>query len=125
MSVNTSKSGSQRVRVPVFLAWLLGRGVFPSSPTISPRSKVQGVFKAVPPDGDVHVPGGVLGGAGAQAVEPQGIFVVVAGDVVVLAAGVQLAVHQLPVVPLLLLIPVHRAAPARVLHLDGAGLQTG
>ena len=31
--------GSQRVRVPVFLAWDLGRGVLPSSPAISPRSK--------------------------------------------------------------------------------------
>ena len=30
--------------------------------------KVQGIFKAVPPDGDVHIPGGILGGAGAQAV---------------------------------------------------------
>ena len=39
MSVNTSRSGSHRVRVPVFFAWDLGRGVFWSSPTISPRSK--------------------------------------------------------------------------------------
>ena len=39
MSVNTSRSGSQRVRVPVFLLWLLGRGRFSSWPTISPRSK--------------------------------------------------------------------------------------
>ena len=35
----TALSGSQRVRVPVFLAWDLGRGVLPSSPAISPRSK--------------------------------------------------------------------------------------
>ena len=83
------------------------------------------VLLAVPPDGDIHVAGGVLGGTGAQAVEAQGILVVVAGEVVVLAAGVQLAVHQLPVVPLLLLVPVHRAAAAHVLHLNGAVQEAG
>ena len=45
--------------------------------------------------------------------------------VVVLAAGVQLAEHQLPVELLLLLVPVHRAAPAEVLHLDGVILIPG
>ena len=39
MSVNTSRSGSHRVRVPVLRLWFLGRGVFSSFPTISPRSK--------------------------------------------------------------------------------------
>ena len=86
---------------------------------------MEAVLKAVPPDGHVHVAGGVLGGAGAQTVEAQGVLVVVAGGVVILAAGVKLAVHQLPVVSLLLFIPVHRAAPARVLHLDGAVRKAG
>ena len=87
--------------------------------------KVQGIFVTVPPNGDIHIAGGVLGGAGAQAVESQRIFVVVAGEVVVFAAGVQFAVHQLPVVALLLLVPVHRAAPAHILHLDGAVIEPG
>ena len=60
-----------------------------------------------------------MGGAGAQTVETQGVLVVVAGAVVIFAAGVEFTVHQLPVVALFLFVPVHRAAPARVLHLDG------
>ena len=101
-------------------ALALGQGaLFQLAHDLAPL-KVEAVLLAVPPDGDIHVPGSVLGGTGAQAVEAQGVLVVVTGDVVVLAAGVQLAVHQLPVVSLLLLVPVHRAAPAGVLHLDGA-----
>ncbi|MPM58619.1 hypothetical protein SDC9_105451 [bioreactor metagenome] len=82
--------------------------------------EVQGVFLPVPPDGHVHIFGGVLGGAGAKAVQPQRVFIVVAGVVVVFSACVQLAEYQLPVPAALLLVPVHRAAPALVLHLDGA-----
>ena len=82
--------------------------------------KVETVFKTIPPDGDIHVAGGVLGGAGAQTIQAQGILIIVAGDIVILAAGVQLAVHQLPVVPLLFLVPVHRAAPAQIFHFNGA-----
>ena len=77
--------------------------------------EVEAVFKAVPPDGDVHVGGGVLGGAGAQAVEAQGELVVAALGAVVLAAGVEFAVDQLPVPAALALVPVHGAAPALVL----------
>ena len=87
--------------------------------------EVEGVLKAVPVDHRIKVRAGVLGGAGAQAVEAQGVLVVVAVVVVVLAAGVQLAEHQLPVELLLLLVPVHRAAPAEVLHLDGVILIPG
>ena len=79
--------------------------------------KVQPVLLAVPPHRHVHVPGGVLGGARAQPVQTQGELVVLAALVVVLAAGVQLAEHQLPVVPPLFFVPVHRAAPAHILHL--------
>ena len=39
--------------------------------------KVERVFEAVPPDGGVKVFAGVLGGAGAQAVQAQGVLVVV------------------------------------------------
>ena len=81
--------------------------------------KVQGVFFSLPPDGDVHVAAGILGGAGAQAVETQGKLVVFAVFVVIFAAGVQLAEHQLPVEAAFLFVPVHRAATAHVLHLNG------
>ena len=81
--------------------------------------KVEGVLLAVPVDDGVEEFAGVLGGAGAQAVEAQGVLVVVPLQVVVLAAGVELAEDQLPVELALLLVPVHRAAPAEVLHLDG------
>ena len=82
--------------------------------------KVELVLKAVPPDGDVHVAGGVLGGAGTQTVEAQRVFIVVTVEVIILAAGVQLAVHQFPVVALFLFVPVHGTAPAHILHLNRA-----
>ena len=81
--------------------------------------EVELILKAVPPDRHIHVAGGVLGGAGAQAVEAQGVLVVLAAEVIVLAAGVELAVDQLPVEAALLLVPVHGAAAAGILHLDG------
>ena len=87
--------------------------------------EVELVLKAVPPDGHVHILGRVLGGAGAQAVEAQGVLVVLPLVVAVLAAGVELAEHQLPVPPLLLLVPVHRAAPALVLHLHAVVQEAG
>ena len=81
--------------------------------------KVQGILLALPPHGYIHVAAGVLGGAGAQAVEAQGKLIVFAVFVVIFAAGVELAEYQLPVVAAFLLVPIHRAAPAHVLHLDG------
>ena len=80
--------------------------------------KVEGVFEAVPPDGRVKIFAGILGGTGAKAVQAQGVLIVVPISAV-LSAGVQLAEHQLPVIFLLFLIPVHRTAPSLVLHLDG------
>ena len=79
--------------------------------------EVEAVLPALAPHGDVHVAGGVLGGAGAKAVETQRELVILTVLVVVLAAGVQLAEHQLPVVAPLLLVPVHGAAAAHILHL--------
>ena len=87
--------------------------------------EAEAVLEAVPPDGDIHIAGGILGGAGAQAVQSQGELVVVPGGIVVLAPGVQLAEDQLPVEALLLLVPVHRAAPARVLHLHAVVQEAG
>ena len=86
--------------------------------------KVERVFESVPPDGGVEKLTGVLGGAGAQAVEAQGVLVVVP-VAAVLTAGIQLAEHQLPVILLFFLVPVHRTAPALVLHLDGFVQKTG
>ena len=103
----------------------LGQGRFLELPRNLPPLEAEAVFKAVPPDGDVHVPGGVLGGAGAQAVEAQRELVVVPGHVIIFAPGVELAEDQLPVEALLLLVPVHRAAPARVLHLHAPVQKTG
>ena len=85
-----------------------------------PALKVQGIFVPVAPDGHIHIARGVLRGAGAEAVEAEGIFVVVAVEIVVLAAGVELAVHKLPVVALFLGVPVHGTAAPVVLHLDTA-----
>ena len=82
--------------------------------------EVQLILVAVTPYGDVHVLGGVLRGARAQAVGAQREVVVAALVVVVFTARVQLAEHQLPVEALLGGVPVKRAAAAVVLHLNGA-----
>ena len=79
---------------------------------------MKGVFEAVPPDGDIHILAGILSSAGAQTIETQSIGI---GTVpIILAAGIQLAEDQLPVISLLLLIPIHRAAPTKVFYLEGA-----
>ena len=83
-------------------------------------AEVEGIFLPVPADGHIHVLGGILGGAGAQAVQAQRKLVVLPLLVAVFAAGVQLAEHQLPVIPFFIGVPVQGAAPAEVLHLNGA-----
>ena len=80
---------------------------------------MEGVFESIPADDGVKVFAGVLGGAGTQAVEAQGVFIVIPAAVLIFAAGIQLAEDQLPVILLLLLVPVHRTAAALVLHFDG------
>ena len=101
-----------------------GVGLFLEPAHVLAFFKVEGVLEAVPADEGVKVLAGVLGGAGAQTVEAEGVLVVVV-PAAVLAAGVELAEHQLPVELALLLVPVHRAAPAQVLHLDGVVQETG
>ena len=91
---------------------------------VFPLLKVERIVEAVPPHIHVHIRAGILGGAGAQAVQAQGVLVVVPAAAV-LAAGVQLAEHQLPVVLLFVLVPVHRTAPSLVLHLDGLVQKAG
>ena len=81
--------------------------------------KVEGVFIAVAADGGVEVFGRILRGAGAEAVEAEGEFVVAAGIVLIFAARVELAEDELPVVPPLFFVPVDGTAAAEVLDLDG------
>ena len=79
--------------------------------------KVKGVTVPIPADIHVHIFRCILGGAQAQAVKAQGVLVVFAGAVVVLASGVHLTEHQLPVVALLFRIVIHRDSPRVILHL--------
>ena len=116
MSVNTSRSGRQRMVVPVFLR---SAGALSSPPTTSPWRKCRVYFFPVAPDGHIHVFRGVLRGARAEAVEAERVLVVFALVVLILAAGVHFAEDQLPVVALLLLVPVHRTAAPEILHLNG------
>ena len=81
-------------------------------------------MEAVPPDVGGHPLAGVLGGAKTQAVQAQGVFIVILARGV-FAAGVHLAEDQLPVVAVLLGVIVHRNAAAAVLHLDAAILEAG
>ena len=80
---------------------------------------MQLVALIVPADDHVHIFRGVLRGAGAQPVQAKGIFIILAVVVFILAAGIHLTEDQLPVVALLVLVPVHGAAAAEILHLDG------
>ena len=82
--------------------------------------EVEVIFEAVAEDPRVEILRGILRGAGAEAVQAEAVFIIFAGVVVVFAARVHLAEDQLPVVALLLLVPVHRAAAAEVLDLDAA-----
>ena len=82
--------------------------------------EVEVIFEAVSEDPRVEILRGILRGAGAEAVQAEAVFIIFAGVVVVFAARVHLAEDQLPVVALLLLVPVHRAAAAEVLDLDAA-----
>ena len=80
---------------------------------------MQRVLVAVAPNRDVHVFGGVLGRARAQAVGAEREVVVAALVIVVFAAGVELAKDEFPVKALLGGVPVERAAAAVVLYLNG------
>ena len=105
-------------------------GLFPVCGLLFQAAHVPALFKmeiipvAVPADGGVKEFRGILGGAGAQTVQAQGILVVFA-ILTVFAAGVHLAEHQLPVVALLPFIIIHGAATAEVLHLHAEVLIAG
>ena len=94
------------------------------APYIPAFFKMEIIPESVPADGRVEILGGVLGGAGAQSVEAQGILVVFS-VLPVFAAGVHLTEHQLPVITLLLLVIVYRAASAEILYLHAQVLIAG
>ena len=78
--------------------------------------KMQGIPEPVAAHLHIHILGGILRGAQAQAVQPQGILIALCGGVVVFAARIQLAEGQLPVVALFFLVIIHRAAAPAVNH---------
>ncbi len=83
MSVKTSRSGFQRKLEPVLLP---GVGLLVEPAHILPLLEVEGVLGPSRWMTASKYSAGVLGGAGAQAVEAQGILVVVAEVVVIFAA---------------------------------------
>ena len=91
---------------------------------ISAPLKVQVVAAAIPADGGIEELRGVLGGTGAEAVEAQGILIVLP-ILAIFAAGVHLAENQLPVVAFFLFVVIHRAAPSKVLYLHAQVLVAG
>ena len=80
--------------------------------------EVEVIFEAVAEDPRIEILRGILRGAGAEAVETEGIFIVAALVVAVFAAGVEFAEDEFPVVFLFLFIPVHGAAAAKILDLE-------
>ena len=81
--------------------------------------EMERILVPVAPDSNVHILGGVLRGARAEAVQTERVFIVAAVVVFVLAAGVQLAVNKLPVKAFFRRVPVHGAAAAEILYLNG------
>ena len=90
-------------------------GLFFQAAHISALFKVQIIAEAVPADGGVKKLRSILGGAGAQAVQAQGVLIVFT-VFTVFAAGIHLAEYQFPVEPLFFFVVVHRAAAAKVLY---------
>ena len=107
------RAGLARVR-RLFGVAFLGAGL------VFALFKVQAVLEAVTDDSDVHVLRGILRRAGAQTVQAERKLIVFAGVVLVLAACVQLAEDQLPVVALLVFVPFDRDTAAMVSDFDRA-----
>ena len=98
----------------LFMKALLGAGF------VFALFKVQGVLKPVAHHGHVHVFRGILGRAGAEAVQAKRKLIVFACVVFIFAACVQLAEHQLPVIAFLVLVPLDRDAAPVVCDFDRA-----
>ena len=81
---------------------------------------MEGVFKAVAVNGNVHKFGRILSSARAEAVKTERILIVLARIIIKLAACVKLAVNKLPVIALFGGVIVNGAAAAEILYLDRA-----
>lgn len=122
ISVKTSRSGRQRDAG----AGLFEAGGFLFEATnILALLKVEIILKAVPINLHIHIFRGILGSAGAQAIEAQGKLIASIPLAVIFTAGVQFTEHQLPVIPLFLGVIIHGTAPAKVLHLHRMVLEPG
>ena len=91
---------------------------------VSAPFKVEVIPITVPADGGIEEFGSILGGTGAQAIQAQGILVVLA-VFAILAAGVHFTENQLPVIAFFLLVIVHRTAAAKILHFNTQVLVAG
>ena len=99
-------------------------GFFFQTALVATLFKMQIVPEAVPADGGIKEFRRVLGGTGAKAVQAQRILVVLT-VLAILAAGVHLTEHQLPVVALFFFVVVHGTAAAKVLHFHAEVLVAG
>ena len=97
MSVNTARSGFQRIFVPDLL---LVRLLVQAADVLA-LFKMQCVARIAGADIHIHVFRGILRGAQAQAVEAERILVAAVRVVVILAARIHLAEDKFPVVALL------------------------
>ena len=88
-------------------------------------AEVHTVMRAAGEDLHLHEFRAVLRGAGAESVEAERILIGAAGGVVVFPAGVKLTENQLPVVPALFFVPVHRDAAPEILHGDDVVARDG
>ena len=86
--------------------------------------ELQKIAEAVAEDFSLHIFGRILRCAQAKPIEADRVFIAPA-LVLVLAAGIQLAEHQLPVIALFLGVVVNRDAAPEILHLDGFILKIG
>ena len=85
---------------------------------------MQVITEAIPAHRGIKKLRSVLGRAGTQTVQAQGIFIVLT-VFAVLTTGIHLTEHQFPVIALFPFVIVHGTAAAKVLHLDAQVFVTG
>ena len=89
--------------------------LFFQAANIFPFFKVQVVLIAVPNNFHIHIGRCKLGGTQTQAVESQGIGIVVLAGII-FSSGIQFTVYQFPVIPIFILVKIHRTSTAEVLY---------
>ena len=95
---------------------LLLCGSFLQSAYILPLFKVQVVLISISHNLHIHIGRGKLCGTKAKSVQSKRIGVVII-ICVIFSAGIQFTVHQFPVIPVLILVEIHRTSTAEILHL--------